>query len=323
MKTSDPVSAFEQRALAGVGVAHQRNRHLRPPCGDLALAAMFDGAKLLPQVADPLFGQPAVDFQLLFAGAAQPDAALRLPREVRPHPLQARHLVFQLGQLDRQAGLVRLGPAGEDVENQLRAVEDLQPGGFLKVPRLAGAEIVVEDDHVGHFGVSQGGQLLHLSLAQIGCRVRGFAALGQLAYDVRAGGLGKTFQFLQRDQLMVLVRGTVLTLREKDAHEDGRLAYHALGATDLLHSSFFPQPVRCTGRVLSCGRPCRTATIIAQPRSRCHAVILLSVLVTLRRDVQTLTAEREEYTAPPPARCACCNSSRNGVRPGGRRSRHL
>ena len=33
---------IEQRALAGVGVADQRNGHLRPLCGHLALAAMFD-----------------------------------------------------------------------------------------------------------------------------------------------------------------------------------------------------------------------------------------------------------------------------------------
>ena len=205
VKTSAPVRAFEQRALAGVGVADQGNGHLRPPCGHLALAAMFDRAELLPQVAYPLFGQAAVDFQLLLARPAKTDAALRLTRKVRPHPLQARHLVFQLGQFHRQAGLVRLGAAGEDVEDQLRAVEHLQPGGLLKITGLAGAEIVIEEDHVGHFGVGQGGQFLHLSLAQVGCRIGRFATLRELAHDSRAGGFGKTFQFFQRDQFGVAV----------------------------------------------------------------------------------------------------------------------
>ena len=190
----------QERTLAGIGVADQGNGHLRPPRGDLALAAMLDGAELLPQIADPLLGQAAIDLQLLLAGAAQTHAALRLAREVRPHPLQARHLVFQLGQLDRQAGLVRLGAAGEDVEDQLRAVEDLQAGGFLKIAGLAGAEIVIEKDHVGHFGVGQGGQLLHLSLAQVGCRIGRLAMLSELAHDARAGGFRKTLQFFQRHQ---------------------------------------------------------------------------------------------------------------------------
>ena len=184
---------------------------------------------------------------------------------MRPHPLQSRHRVFQLGQLDRQAGLVRLGAAGEDVEDQLRAVEHLQPGGFLQIAGLAGTEIVVEEDHVGHFGVGQGGQFLHLSLAQVGCRVGRLAALGQLADDLRAGGFGQTFQFFQRDQFVVAVG-------EKDAHEDGRLAHHALGATDLVHDGLFPPQVRKARPVswptacLAGGCLCRTAPIVAQPR---------------------------------------------------------
>ena len=163
---------------------------------------------------------------------------MRLPREVRPHPLQSRHLVFQLGQFDRQAGLVRLGAAGEDVEDQLRAVEDLQPRGFFEIAGLAGAEIVVEEDHVGHLGVGQGGQFLHLSLAQVGCRIGRFAALRELAHDAACRRL--------RQDLPVLPAGPVRGRgrREKDAHEDGRLARHALGAADFVRRQF----VSSTGR---------------------------------------------------------------------------
>ena len=175
---------------------------------------MLDRVKLLSQVADALFGQAAVDFQLLLARAAQPHTALRLPREVRPHPLQSRHLVFELGQLDRQPGLVRPGTVGEDVEDQLRAVQHLQPGGLFQVARLAGAEVVVEDDHVGHFGVGQGGQFLHFTLAQVGRGVGGLAVLGQLADDVRAGRLGEALQFLQRD-------GLLLSVGEINPHQNG------------------------------------------------------------------------------------------------------
>ena len=124
--------------------------------------------------------QAAVFFQLGFARPAEPHALL-LPRQVRPHPLQPRHGVFQLGQLDGQPGLRRLGAAGEDVEDQFGAVEDLQPDGLFQVAGLAGAQIVVEDHQVGVFGGGQRGELLDLAVAQIGGGIGGIAALGQPA----------------------------------------------------------------------------------------------------------------------------------------------
>ena len=143
-----------QRALAGVRVADQRDGHQVAPGGDFALLAALDGVQLPAQVLDLVFDQPAVFLQLGFARPAQADAFL-LPRKVRPHPLQPRHRVFQLGQFDRQPGLGGLGAAGEDVEDQLRAIEHLQADGFLQVARLAGAEIVVEDHQIGVVGGGQ------------------------------------------------------------------------------------------------------------------------------------------------------------------------
>jgi len=58
---------------------------------------------------------------------------------VGPHPLQPRHGVFVLGQLHREPGLLRLRAAGEDVEDQLGAVEDLDVGGPFEVAGLGGA----------------------------------------------------------------------------------------------------------------------------------------------------------------------------------------
>ena len=105
-----PRQGVHQRALAGVGVADQGNRHQiaagRPP---RAACGARSHRNSPPQVVDPVFDQAAVFFQLLFARPAKPDALL-LPRQVRPHPLQPRHGVFQLGQFDRQPGLVGLRP---------------------------------------------------------------------------------------------------------------------------------------------------------------------------------------------------------------------
>ena len=117
---------------------------------------------------------------------------------MRPHPLQPRHGVFQLRQFDRQPGFVGLRPPGEDVEDQLRAVEDLHARGPLEVADLSRAEVVVEDDHVGVARAAKERQFLDLALAEIGRGVGGLAPLNQLSDDAGAGRLGQPLKLLQR-----------------------------------------------------------------------------------------------------------------------------
>ena len=73
--------------------------------GHLAFLAALDLLQLAAEVADAFFDQAAIFFQLCFARAAKSHALL-LTRQVRPHPLQPRHGVFELGEFDRQPGLV-------------------------------------------------------------------------------------------------------------------------------------------------------------------------------------------------------------------------
>ena len=61
----------------------------------------------------------------------------------------------KLGHLDRQAGFVRLCPAGEDVEDHLGAVEHLDAERLLEIADLGRREIVVEDDNVGVRGAGK------------------------------------------------------------------------------------------------------------------------------------------------------------------------
>ena len=105
------------------------------------MPALLDGLQLLAKIRDSLLRQPAVDFQLLFTRAAQADTALGLPRKVRPHPLQARHLIFQLSQLHGQAGFMRPGAAGENIKDQLRTIEHFHARRLSRVARLAGTEM--------------------------------------------------------------------------------------------------------------------------------------------------------------------------------------
>ncbi len=93
---------------------------------------------------------------------------------------------------------MRLGAAGEDVENQLGAIEDLQADRLLEIASLGRGEIVVEDDDVGFGGRGEALQLFDLATAEIGGHVGGFPALGQYTDHMGPGRDGQAFQFVQR-----------------------------------------------------------------------------------------------------------------------------
>ena len=89
------------------------------------------------QIADAVIDEAAVLFELRFAGAARADAAGGAAK-VAPHLPQTRQGVFQLGQLHLQTGFDGARPRGENVENQLAAVEHFELGGLFQIADLAG-----------------------------------------------------------------------------------------------------------------------------------------------------------------------------------------
>ena len=98
-----------------------------------------------------------------------------------PHPLQPRQGVLELRQLDLQLRLVGAGAGGEDVEDQLAAVDDLDArAAFSRLRIWAGAEVVVEDDHVGLVGLDELLELLDLARADVGGDVDLLPLLQQL-----------------------------------------------------------------------------------------------------------------------------------------------
>ena len=126
-----------QGALTRVGVANQRDRRHIPSAGDLAFLSRLDLRQLGFELLNPVRDQSPVFFELLFARAANSDAPL-VPREVGPHPLQTRHGVFQLCQLDLQMGLVGLSMCGEDIQDHFGAVNDLDSSCFSRFRVWAG-----------------------------------------------------------------------------------------------------------------------------------------------------------------------------------------
>ena len=100
---------IHEGALAGVGVADERDRRRIAAAGDLALLARLDLRELRLQVLDPVPDEPAVFFELLLARPTHPDPPL-VSREVGPHPLEPWHRVFELRELDLEMRLVRAAP---------------------------------------------------------------------------------------------------------------------------------------------------------------------------------------------------------------------
>ena len=102
-------------------------------------------------MADP----PAVGFELRFARSARADAAAE-PRQRVARSDQPRHQVLELRELDLQLAFPRSRAPREDVEDQLRAIDDLAIERLFEVAQLRRRELVVEDDEVDRRFVARG-----------------------------------------------------------------------------------------------------------------------------------------------------------------------
>ena len=152
----------EQRRLARVGVAderHRRDRRLVPPLAQLRRGGGGPSSISFREHADAVADAAAVGFELGFAGAAGADAAAQ-PRQRVARSDQPRHQVLELRELDLQLAFARPRAAREDVENELRAIDDLAIERVLEVAQLRRRQLVVEDDDVdARFGARRGERL--------------------------------------------------------------------------------------------------------------------------------------------------------------------
>ena len=141
----------EQRRLAGVGVAHQRHRRIRHSLAGRALQCPRPTyfLELVLQLADLLGDQPTVCLDLGFAGAAHDPEAATLAFQVGPGADQTRLLVREPRELDLQPAFAGSGAAGEDLQDQAGAVDDLHLPGLLQIALLHGRQRIVDDGDAG------------------------------------------------------------------------------------------------------------------------------------------------------------------------------
>ena len=140
---------------------------------------------------------PAIGFELGFAGSARADAAAE-PRQRVAGADQPRQQVFQLRELDLQLALARPRAAREDVEDQLRAIDDLAADLLLDLPQLRRRQLVVEDDDVDVGFGARRGERLDLAGAEKGRRIGLRPLLQHAQHDLGAGRLGQAGQLVER-----------------------------------------------------------------------------------------------------------------------------
>ena len=192
---------IEQGGLAGVGVAHQGHaRHFAAHARTAHLGALhFHLFQPLLQLLHALLQQPAVGFQLGFAGAAQADGAAALALKVGPAAHQPRGQVAQLRQLHLQLAFVAVRTLGEDVQDQAGTVDHPAFEEALQVAFLHRAELVVDQDQVGAGGLGGGLHFIQLAAADQGGRIRAIDAgadRGRNAGPGRTRQIGEFFQYV-------------------------------------------------------------------------------------------------------------------------------
>ena len=92
--------------------------------------------------------EPAVGLELALARPTRADSAAE-PLEVLPHAAHARQVVLELRELDLQLALGAPRVLGEDVEDELRPVDDARSECVLERSLLGRAELVVDDQDLG------------------------------------------------------------------------------------------------------------------------------------------------------------------------------
>ena len=143
-------------------------------------------AQPLAQERHPAAGETAVGLELALTGAARAETAAQA-LEVLPEPAHAREVVLELRQLDLELALGADGVLGEDVEDQLRAVDHARLQSVLELALLGRRELVVHDQRLGARLRERLLQLRQLPFADVGAGIRPPPLLNELGHGLDPG----------------------------------------------------------------------------------------------------------------------------------------
>ena len=292
--------AVQEARLAGVRVAGDRDRRHRVALavGPLGLARGLHADDLLAQLRHARVDAATVEFDLRLTGTTRAHAgtgAADLATGLAGHRLapaaQARQQVLELRELDLRLALAALRVLAEDVEDDGRAVDDLDLHDVFERTPLARGELGVGDHGVGAERGDDVPQLLGLAAAEVGAGVGVRAPLQQAVEHARTGRLGEGGELAHR------VLGVVLRALRVHADE---------------HDVLEPQlPVLDLGDVFELGgEPADAAE-----RRTLLAVVLLAVGRAVARGIRRVASgsprRRRRRTGPrPPSTPRCAAPAR-------------
>jgi len=187
--------SVEERRLTDVRVAGESDRRrLGTEPGLPALTTLFrEITQSSFEHGDATPRQPTVGLELALAGSPSPHPATE-SFEVLPHTSHARQVVLELGQFDLELALGGDRVLGEDVENELGAIDDPRFQRVLETALLRRSELVVDDQHLGVRLCEGGYQLLQLALADVRSRIGVRPVLDELADRLQARCAGQLVQ---------------------------------------------------------------------------------------------------------------------------------
>jgi hypothetical protein len=195
--------SVEKRGFAGVGIANQGYRTERNCLAGFATqrALFADGFNAPLNLTDPVADPAAIGLQLLFARAANTDAAAGAsattaapePRHFRAAPGDSRGHIIQLRKLDLKLTFATAGVSRKNIEDKLSAVNYTASRGALDVSLLHRREIAVKDNErcVAHFRFDS--DFFKLAASHQSGRVRSITHLKDATGDFRAGAARQLF----------------------------------------------------------------------------------------------------------------------------------
>jgi succinyl-diaminopimelate desuccinylase len=179
----------QEGRLADVRIAGERDRGSR--CAQPLLATgrplTLQPTEAPLEERDTRARDTAVGLQLCLARPSGPHSAPEA-LEVFPHAAHAREVVLELRELDLELALRAPRMLGEDVEDELRPVDDARAELVLQRALLRGSELVVGEEHLRGGRRIRRLQLPELPLADERARVRATAMLDDLTHGHGARG---------------------------------------------------------------------------------------------------------------------------------------
>ena len=105
--------------------------------------------------------------------------------------------VVQLRKLHLELPFPAAGPPGENIEDDLGTVDDLQVENLLEIAKLRGSEVVVKDHQIRACRVRLRANFMHLAASQKRGRIGIGRALQRRSHHLGSGADSKFLQFPQ------------------------------------------------------------------------------------------------------------------------------